>query len=71
MNIFMYYIMTQRINMMLTTSTIPRPSNISRSITLNTQLQSSINTNISRTNVSRFNMGSIFVAKGRTGGSGG
>ena len=68
MNIFMYYIMTQRINMMLTTS---RPSNISRSITTNTQQQTPINTNISRINVSRFNRRSIFVAKGRTGGSGG
>ena len=64
----MYYIITQRINMMLTTS---RPSNISRSITTNTQQQTPINTNISRINVSRFNMRSIFVAKGRTGGSGG
>lgn len=77
----MYYIMPQRINMCLTmtnnkainksinksinkaniSSTPPQPSQPS-------QPSQPINTNRPRVNISRFNMNSVFVSKGRSGG---
>ena len=62
MNIFTYYIMPQIINMKLTTS---KPTNRSSSIKTVSQPRVPINTNMNRVNVSRFNMNSIFGARGR------
>lgn len=55
----------QRINMMLSTSNPTNRSSLIRSLNQQSTVPINTNMNMNRVNVSRFNMNSIFGARGR------